>query len=72
MINDAPTTITIPTSVASRLKLYKLGGKTYAEVLEEFMDAIPPETFLAWVKEELKRPATPYLQARPRLGLRRD
>ncbi len=72
MISDPPTTLTVPNSVLNRLKLYKSGGKTYAEVLEEFMDAIPPERFLAWVRDELNRPAVPYLEARSRLGLRRD
>ncbi|MDE1822395.1 MAG: hypothetical protein KGJ23_08870 [Euryarchaeota archaeon] len=72
MHSGTATTITVPSSVLSRLKVYKVGGKTYAEVLKEFMDAIPPAQFLAWAEEELRRPAVPYLEARPRLGLRRD
>ncbi len=72
MITDPPTTITVPNSVLSRLKMYKAGGKTYAEVLEELMDAVPPERFLDWVRKELERPAVPYLEARSRLGLRKD
>jgi len=69
MLADPPTTITVPTSIARRLKLYKTGGRTYAEILEEFMDAVPPRDFLAWAERELTRPAISYGTARRRLGL---
>jgi hypothetical protein len=68
VLADSPTTITVPTSIARRLKLYKTGGRTYAEVLEEFMDAVPPKDFLAWAERELRRPAVSYGAARRRLG----
>jgi predicted CopG family antitoxin len=58
------TTITIPSEVLRRLKLYKTGGRTYSEVLEEFMDAVPPKTFLEWAERELQKPAVPYLEFR--------
>lgn len=70
MLADSPTTITIPSSVARRLRLYKTGGRTYAEVLEEFMDAVPPKEFLAWAQRELELPAVDYAIARRRLHLR--
>lgn len=70
MLADTPTTITVPSSVARRLRLYKTGGRTYADVLEEFMDAVPPKEFLAWAQRELERPVVSYESARPRLGLR--
>ncbi|MCI4355891.1 MAG: hypothetical protein L3K18_01940 [Thermoplasmata archaeon] len=69
MLADSPTTITVPTSIARRLKLYKTGGRTYAEILEEFMDAVPPKEFLAWAEQELTRPPISYTTARRRLGL---
>jgi hypothetical protein len=69
VLADSPTTITVPTSIARRLKLYKTGGRTYAEVLEEFMDAVPPKDFLAWAEHELARPAVSYGAARRQLGL---
>lgn len=60
----AATTITVPASVAERLRLYKGGRKTYAEVLEDLMDAVPPGEFLAWAERELARPAMTYSRVR--------
>ena len=68
---DPPTTITVPTSVARRLRLYKTGGRTYAEVLDDLMDAVPPQSFLDWAVKELEWPAVPYSEVRRRLGLHR-
>jgi hypothetical protein len=69
MLADTPTTITVPSSLVRRLRLYKAGGRTYAEILEEFMDAVPPKEFLKWAERELERPALDYAAARrqPRL-----
>jgi hypothetical protein len=52
------------------LRLYKAGGRTYAEILEEFMDAVPPKEFLKWAEQELERPAVDYVVARRLLRLR--
>lgn len=70
MISDPPTTITVPSSVAKRLRLYKTGGRSYAAVLAELMDAVPPKDFLDWAEKELARPAVNYSQIRSRLGIR--
>jgi hypothetical protein len=70
MTADPPTTITVPSSIARRLMRYRTGGKSYAEVLEEFMDAVPPSQFLDWAVNELKRPAVRFSTARRSLGLR--
>jgi hypothetical protein len=72
MLADPPTTVTLPTSVVRRLRLYKTGGRTYADVLEEFMDAVPPRSFLEWAEQELKREAVPYSAIRGKLGLPKD
>jgi hypothetical protein len=71
MLADPPTTITVPTSVVRRLRLYKTGGRTYAEVLDDLMDAVPPQSFLEWAQRELDRPTIPYSEVRRRLGLNR-
>ena len=70
MLSDVPTTITVPTSVARRLKLYKAGGRSYADVLQDLMDAVPPKDFLEWAERELSRPAVRYSGARGKLGLK--
>ncbi len=71
MLTDPPTTITVPSSVVRRLRLYKTGGRTYAEVLDDLMDSVPPQSFLEWAEKELERPAAPYSEIRRRLGLDR-
>jgi hypothetical protein len=71
VLADPPTTITVPTSVARRLRLYKTGGRTYAEVLDDLMDAVPPRTFLDWAERELQRPTLPYSEVRRKLHLDR-
>jgi hypothetical protein len=71
VLADRPTTITIPTSVAKRLRSYKLGGRSYADVLEDLMDAVPPEDFLAWALKELERPVVSYSAVRRHLGVHR-
>ena len=72
MLADPPTTVTLPTSVVRRLRLYKTGGKTYADVLEELMDSGPPAAFLEWAEKELERESEPYLKVRSRLGVPRS
>jgi hypothetical protein len=69
--SDPPTTITVPTSVLHRLRVYKTGGRTYAEVLDDLMDAVPPRSFLEWAERELARPAVQYAEVRRRMGLDR-
>jgi hypothetical protein len=69
VIADPPTTVTLPTSVVRRLRLYKTGGKTYADVLEELMDSVPPKSFLEWAERELELAAEPYSEARSKLGI---
>lgn len=69
MLADPPTTVTLPTSLVRRLRLYKIGGKTYAEVIEELMDSVPPASFLEWAERELRRGGVDYSKVRHRLGL---
>lgn len=71
MLADPPTTVTLPTSVVRRLRLYKTGGRTYADVLEELMDVVPPRSFLEWAEKELEKEAVPYAAVRRGLGLPR-
>lgn len=70
MVVDPPTTITVPSSTARRFKLCRIGGRSYADVLEDFMDAVPPRTFLEWAEHELSGPAVEYATVRGRLGFR--
>lgn len=69
MASAQPTTITVPVATARRLKLYKTGGRTYAEVLEDLMDAVPPREFLDWAERELRRRAVPWSKVRQDFNL---
>jgi predicted CopG family antitoxin len=69
MLADPPTTITVRTSTLRSLSLYKAGGRSYDEVLRDLMEEVPPESFLRWAKEELKRPTLTLDQVRKRLKL---
>jgi len=69
LLADPHTTITVRTSTLRALSLYKSGGKSYDDVLKELMEEVPPESFLRWAKEELKRPSQSLAQVRKRIGL---
>ncbi|HUI38313.1 MAG TPA: hypothetical protein VLY85_01640 [Thermoplasmata archaeon] len=42
---EALTTISLPASLRRRLLDYQIAGKTPADVIEDFMDEIPPDYF---------------------------
>jgi hypothetical protein len=69
MLADSPTTITVRSSTLHNLSLYKVGGRSYDEVLRSLMEEVPPESFLRWAKEELNRPTLSLAQVRRRLRL---
>lgn len=45
-IGTMATTVTVQPATLERLRQYKAGGKTYDDVLNELMDALPPRRFL--------------------------
>jgi len=69
MLADPPTTITVRTSTLRSLSLYKAGGGSYDDVLRNLMEEVPPESFLRWAKEELKKPPQSLTQVRKQLKL---
>lgn len=66
----ATTTVPVKPETLKRLRLYKIRGTTYDEVLNGFMDEMPPEPF---VREHLRRlreePDVPWREVRKRLRL---
>jgi hypothetical protein len=64
----ATTTVPVKPETLRRLRLYKVGGTTYDEVLNDFMDDSPPDAF---VREHLRRlheePDIPWREVRKRL-----
>jgi len=69
MLDDPHTTITVRSSTLKALSLYKVGKRSYDEVIRELMDEVPPTSFLEWAQAELRRPALSLAEARKRLGL---
>jgi hypothetical protein len=64
------TTISLRPETVRALQLYKRGGKTWDDVVQEFMDHFAPEEFLRWAEAELGRPGTSLSEFRRRHGLR--
>lgn len=64
------TTISLRPDTVRQLQLYKTGGKTWDDVLKEFMDNFAPEEFVRWAAEELKRPGISAEEFRRRHGLK--
>jgi predicted CopG family antitoxin len=69
VLEDAPTTITVRSSTLKALSLYKIGKRSYDEVLRELMEEVPPTSFLKWAQDEVRRPVISLEEARKRLGL---
>lgn len=69
MLEDTPTTITVRTSTLKALSLYKVGKRSYDEVLRDLMEEVPPSSFLEWAQAELRRPMISLDEARKRLSL---
>jgi len=68
-LDDPHTTITVRSSTLKALSLYKVGNRSYDEVLRELMDEVPPASFLEWAEAELRRPVLNLAEARKRLRL---
>jgi hypothetical protein len=69
VIEDPHTTITVRSSTLRALSLYKVGGRSYDEVLRALMDEVPPASFLDWAQSELRRPVLDLAETRRRLRL---
>jgi hypothetical protein len=62
------TTVPVKPATLRRLRVYKTGGKSYDEVLNELMDEVTPER---WIREHLRRlkeeESVPWQEVRRRL-----
>ncbi|MEK6975494.1 MAG: hypothetical protein AABY18_04035 [Candidatus Thermoplasmatota archaeon] len=48
------TTVPVKPETLRRLRSYKVGGKTYDDVLNDFMDETPTARFIAWHLGQVK------------------
>jgi hypothetical protein len=58
------TSVPVKPETLQRLKQYKVAGKTYDDVLNDFMDETPTEEFLAWHLNQVK--TQPHLRWDPK------
>ena len=64
------TSVPVKPETLRRLRSYKVGGKTYDDVLNELMDEEPPEEFIRWHLEQVKRePRIPWDDVKKKLKL---
>jgi hypothetical protein len=57
--DDALTSIAVHTSTLRLLQEYKIGGKTYEEVILGFIEQYPPQRFLEEMVRRAKERITP-------------
>ena len=64
----ATTTVPVKRETLRRLRLYKVGGATYDEVLNDFMDDNPSDAFVRVHLRRLREePDVPWREVRKRL-----
>ncbi|MEA3137154.1 MAG: hypothetical protein QOC71_1435 [Thermoplasmata archaeon] len=64
------TTVPVKPETLRRLRSYKVGGKTYDDVLNEFMDETPTEAFWKEMDRRMKEePRIPWDDVKKRLKL---
>lgn len=61
------TTVPVKPDTLRRLRGYKIGGKTYDDVLNDFMDEHPPAEFLAEHVRRLKDKTSSWADVKRRL-----
>ena len=60
------TTVPVKPETLRRLRDYKVGGKTYDDVLNEFMDETPTAEFIQWHLDQVKN--APRIPWNPKTG----
>jgi hypothetical protein len=67
---DPVTTIQVHASTRRLLESYKVGGRTYDEVLLDLMEQMPSQEFFRAMKEQLRHGRwTPLEEVRKKLSL---
>lgn len=63
------TSVPVKPETLRRLRSYKVGGKTYDDVLNEFMDETPTAEFIQWHLDQVKdQPRIPWNPKSGRFG----
>jgi hypothetical protein len=63
------TSIPVKPSTLRALQAYRVGGESYDEVILDFIESNPPESFWREIQRRSKQPEIPLETVRRRLGL---
>ncbi len=63
------TSVPVKASTLHALQAYRVGGKSYDEVIQEFMESNPPEAFWREVARRAREPEVTLADVRRKLGL---
>ncbi len=63
------TSLPVRPETLRRLKMYKTGGASYDDLINDLLDAHPPEEFFREQIRRLKEPGRPWSEIRKELDL---
>lgn len=63
------TSVPVKASTLRALQAYRVGGKSYDAVMQDFMEGSPPEGFWKEVARRAREPALTLAEVRRKLGL---
>lgn len=63
------TTVPVKSWTLRALQAYRIGGKSYDQVIQDFMEANPPESFWKEIARRAREPELSFAEVRRRLGL---
>lgn len=63
------TTVPVKASTLHALQAYRVGGKSYDEVIQDFMESNPPESFWREIARRSREPELTLADVRRKLGL---
>lgn len=64
------TSVPVKPETLNRLRQYKVAGKTYDDVLNDFMDETPTEEFIQWHLEQVRtQPHIPWADVKKKHDL---
>jgi hypothetical protein len=63
------TTVPVRPSTLQALQAYRMGGKSYDEIILDFIESNPPASFWKEIERRSKGPDIPLAEVRRRLGL---
>jgi hypothetical protein len=63
------TTVPVKASTLHALQAYRVGGKSYDDVIRDFIEASPPSSFWKEIERRSREPELTLAEVRRKLGL---